>query len=308
VKKDKAKVLSLCIPTNGMLEWVAPLLESIYCQGIDDSLFEVVITDNGTNESFFDEINRFVRNHDNIIYKKTDVLLFQNQIECFRLATGEFVKFLNHRDILLNNCISKLIDVVKTYRAEKPIVYFLNEQRKIRCNDIMISFDTFMNELSYYSTWSGGFSFWKSDKNELLSLNAYDNYFPHIDVLLFYKNKRKYIIINDKLSFQNEVDDTKKGKYDLFDAFANHYVYILRQIYNNNYICRNTFIHIKNDNLLFVLRLHYMYIVKKKACSYILDSFWVSFLEQYSCTDFILGYVVLFTNVILSKIGQITKL
>ena len=46
------KLLSLCIPTNGISEWVFPVLDSIYNQKVDDSLFEVIVTDNGNNEQF----------------------------------------------------------------------------------------------------------------------------------------------------------------------------------------------------------------------------------------------------------------
>ena len=31
-------LLSLCMPTNGVVEWVFPVLESIYKQGCDNSL------------------------------------------------------------------------------------------------------------------------------------------------------------------------------------------------------------------------------------------------------------------------------
>ena len=40
-------LLSICIPTNGVVEWVVPVIESIYAQEVDKRLFEVVITDNG---------------------------------------------------------------------------------------------------------------------------------------------------------------------------------------------------------------------------------------------------------------------
>ena len=46
------KVVSLCLPTNGIIEWVFPVLDSIYRQNVDDSLFEVIVTDNGDNEQF----------------------------------------------------------------------------------------------------------------------------------------------------------------------------------------------------------------------------------------------------------------
>ena len=49
-------VLSLCMPTNGVIEWVFPVLESIYCQNVDETEFEVIITDNGDNKPFKEKI------------------------------------------------------------------------------------------------------------------------------------------------------------------------------------------------------------------------------------------------------------
>ena len=46
-------LLSLCIPTNGIIELIFPVLESIYSQNdVDSSLFEVVVMDNGDNREF----------------------------------------------------------------------------------------------------------------------------------------------------------------------------------------------------------------------------------------------------------------
>ena len=35
-------IISLCIPTNGVIEWIFPVLDSIYVQGVEENLFEVV--------------------------------------------------------------------------------------------------------------------------------------------------------------------------------------------------------------------------------------------------------------------------
>lgn len=42
-------LLSLCIPTNGVIELVFPGLDSIYAQDVEENRFEVVVCDNGNN-------------------------------------------------------------------------------------------------------------------------------------------------------------------------------------------------------------------------------------------------------------------
>ena len=62
------KLLSLCIPTNGISEWVFPVLDSIYNNYYGDlEAFEVIITDNGDNISFKQDIKKYVSKFSNLI-------------------------------------------------------------------------------------------------------------------------------------------------------------------------------------------------------------------------------------------------
>ena len=76
-------IVSLCIPTNGVVEWVFPVLDSIYEQGCDNHDFEVVITDNGNNKNFKEKIKVFNQQHSNLHYFETNALPFINEIESY---------------------------------------------------------------------------------------------------------------------------------------------------------------------------------------------------------------------------------
>lgn len=117
-------LLSLCIPTNGVLDWVKPVLESIYCQHVDESNFEVIVTDNGNSIEFQQYMGKQVILHDNLHYRKTTSQGFLNQIECFRDANGIFIKFVNHRMMLKMGVIAKLLDFVRTNQKEKLLLFF----------------------------------------------------------------------------------------------------------------------------------------------------------------------------------------
>ena len=45
-------IISLCLPTNGVIEWVFPVLDSIYNENVNQSMFEVIVTNNGDNDQF----------------------------------------------------------------------------------------------------------------------------------------------------------------------------------------------------------------------------------------------------------------
>ena len=57
-------LVSLCMPTNGVIDWVFPVLDSIYNQNVDIDLFEVVITDNGNNAEFKKSIKGYLQTHE----------------------------------------------------------------------------------------------------------------------------------------------------------------------------------------------------------------------------------------------------
>ena len=102
-------LISLCLPTNGVAEWVFPVLNSIYAQGVDKSLYEVVITDNGKNDHFKRQMREYLNTHSNIVYAETEALPFINEIESYKRASGELLKFVNHRTLLVEGTLEKLI-------------------------------------------------------------------------------------------------------------------------------------------------------------------------------------------------------
>lgn len=265
-----ANLLSLCVPTYGISEWVFPVLDSIYNQGVDEDLFEVVVTDNGSNESFEKEILEYANKHKNLIYKKTEAYSFLNEIESYKIANGEFIKFVNHRTLMVPGSIDYLLEFVKNNKEEKPFVYFSNDALK---NDNVLylnSFNDFVKELSYWSSWSTGMAFWKSDFNDLLSRNIsnYNELFPHTDILFSQRKKTKYIIDDKFLLKEMEIEAKRKGKYDLFYAFCVEYPYILLELLRSNDITPSTFNSVLNDNLKFVAELYFDYVYRQKECSY----------------------------------------
>ena len=161
-------VLSLCMPTNGVIEWVFPVLESIYCQNVDETEFEVIITDNGDNKPFKEKIIEYKKNHTNLEYKETDALPFLNEIESYKCANGKLIKFVNHRTKLIFGALEKLIDFAKKNSEEKPIVYFANGVLQLKSEQyIYPDFNEFVKNLSYWSSWSTGMTIWKEDFERL---------------------------------------------------------------------------------------------------------------------------------------------
>lgn len=235
-------LLSICIPTNGIVEWVVPVIDSIYAQGVDNSLFEVVITDNGEKEDLMEAVKKYKQ--ENFNYYRTTSKGFTNQIDAFEKCNGQFCKMLNHRSKMLPGSIMDLLTLVKKYKDTKPILYCAEGNAKggeiVECNSI----DEFVRSLSYYASWSAGTGVWREDLADVRS-KPIDMFFPHTVYLFGLRKESQYVIWNKK--YEQMADDAGKGGYDLYDTFAVHFLDIIKGLFDGGRISLQTFNIIKND-------------------------------------------------------------
>lgn len=271
-KKMTSPLLSLCLPTNGIIEWVFPVLDSIYAQNVDNSLFEVVVTDNGDNVEFYNLMTEYACKHGNLKYKKTNAYMFDNQLEALKLAEGEYFKFVNHRAVFTENSLQYLIDAISANLADKPVIYFscgaLKEEKYI-----LDDFNDFVRTLRRYASWTTGVGIWKEDYKRIPSDKKFDKISPHSGILFSERKKDKYIIDNFVFSKEIETNHSKKGTYDLFKAFAVEEVMITLNLFIDGDITAETFRYVKNDYKQFVCRCYWDFCVKHNPCSYNLKGF-----------------------------------
>ena len=268
--QTSSPLLSLCIPTNGIIELIFPVLESIYNKvDVDISLFEVVVMDNGDNAEFKTKIKNFAAEHKNLIYKETDKKGFLNEIESYKIAKGTFIKFINHRTKLLPGTLSYFIDFIKKNESEKPAVYFSNGTiSQINGVAEYPDFDQYVRNLHIWSSWSTGMGFWKEDFDKLPEDVNYNELYPHTTILFNEKNKSKYIIDNTYLLDEIQVGHANKGKYNVFYAFGVEYIGILCDLVRSGAITNKTFLSVKKDTFIFIADMYYNFILLKHPCSY----------------------------------------
>lgn len=277
-------LVSLCMPTNGVIEWVFPVLESIYSQQENNELFEVVITDNGNNAEFKSAIKDYLSTHTNIIYEETTALAFVNEIESYKRASGELIKFVNHRTKLIDGTLKRLFDYVKSNRDTKPVTYFSNGVLNMsRDRHEYDSFDEFVKNLSYWSSWSTGMTIWKTDFDRLSKdASDFDELFPHTNVLFDVRDREKYIIDNSIIFDEIPQGQKAKGDYDFYYAFGVEYPGIIENLLSDKSITSNTYIYVLDKNLEFIASLYWKYNIKKDYCSYDLSGLDNMFGKYYS--------------------------
>lgn len=281
-------LVSLCMPTNGVIDWVFPVLESIYNQDVNNELFEVVITDNGNNAEFKKSIQEYLQTHSNIVYAETQALPFVNEIESYKRASGELIKFVNHRTKLIPGTLQRMIDYVEQNIAEKPVTYFANGVLKIsKDKHEYNSFDDFVRNLSYWSSWSTGMTIWKSDFDKLPEdVSEFNELFPHTNVLFNVRDRAKYVIDNTVIFNEMPQGKKPKGNYDLYYAFGVDYPRIIESLLKDEKsITDKSYRYVLDKNLEFIASLYWQYNIKKDYCSYDLSGLEDMFGKYYSKAD-----------------------
>lgn len=265
--KENSPILSLCIPTNGAVAWVLPVIESIYSQGIDLSLFEVIITDNGKGDGLANAMDRF--DYSNLHYFRTESEGFLNQIDAFEKSTGIYCKMLNHRSEMLPGSLDKLISLVLAYQEEKPIIYCAEGTTKSK--DILIECDSlnhFIGELSFFVSWSVGVGVWQSDLVGIQKKRV-DTMFPHTYFLFELGEKRRYVIWNEK--YERMTDDSGKGGYNLFYTFSVSFLDLINHLRVEHRISDRTFVETKKDLFGFLKSLYLTEVILPSRHKFIIE-------------------------------------
>lgn len=235
-------LLSICIPTNGVSKWILPTLDAIYSQQVDLSLYEVVITDNGVNSTLSQDLGLY--KYSNLHYVKTSDSGFLNLVTSLKCGSGILRKMLNHRSIIVPGTIERWLCLVENYKKTKPILYFSDFRLKkggcIECENL----DSFIENLSYWSSWSAGLSIWDidADRIDVIKLNEM---FPNTSLLFNIREKTEYVICDEK--YQDMQDETGKGGYDLFHTFSVTYLDILSDLRIHKRISEKTFSFVKKE-------------------------------------------------------------
>lgn len=294
-------ILSLCLPTNGVIEWVFPVLDSIYNQNVDLNMFEIIVTDNGDNKEFENKMLRYKENHSNLIYKKTTSYMFYNQLDALKLANGKYLKFVNHRGLFVDGALEKMIKLVCKNEENKPVIFFGNGVLKDNVYKLK-NFDDFVSTIGHLASWTTGVGIWKDDYDKIPENIKIDKISPHSCILFSERHKNEYLIDNSVFSKEIVVDQRKKGTYDLFKGFAVEEITITLNLFINGDISANTFKKVKNDYKKFVADLYWQYIIEKRPCSYDLFGFEDAMGIFFTKKEIIFEVILLILNKIKNKI------
>lgn len=120
-------LLSIIVPVYKVEKYIRPCIESIFKQGLDDADFEVIIVNDGTPDKSMEIIADIIAAHQNIT-----VINQENQgpsmarNNAMKIATGEYIQFLDSDDLLIDNTLPYLINNAISSKADLVVADFIS--------------------------------------------------------------------------------------------------------------------------------------------------------------------------------------
>ncbi len=236
----KNPLLSICIPAYKREKAVIRTLKSIYSdrnlQNISLNDFEVIVSDNDPDMSL--SLLRDEFKYKNFYYYSTHCIGFMNSYYVLNYAKGDFLKLHNSQELWQDGSLLHVLNIIRVNRSQKKMCFFTNSLLKQRKLMFFNDFDSFMNCLSYFSSWSNGFSIWREDYINVKDKVSLNELFPHTSILLTQFFKSEYIV-DDTLLFRTQFIH-KRGGHNKFHAFAYEYPSLIQKSYLDNHISIRT--------------------------------------------------------------------
>ena len=134
------KYLSIIVPVYNVEKYIRECIGSIFCQGLEDEFFEVIIVNDGSKDNSIDLISDYNNQHSNIqIVDQENQGLSEARNNGLRKATGEYVLFLDSDDLLVKGSLKSLMDCMINSMADMAMANF------VKLNDDQI--DSFVHKV-----------------------------------------------------------------------------------------------------------------------------------------------------------------
>jgi acetyltransferase-like isoleucine patch superfamily enzyme/glycosyltransferase involved in cell wall biosynthesis len=234
--ENTEKLLSICIPTFNRAQFLQRTLQSIVDQVVfitSDSI-EVVISDNCSDDETEPLSLQFSQAYPGKIRyfrNATNVGGDANFEMALTRGNGAFLKLHNDNLLVRNGSLTELLKVITATRAEQPIIFCTNGNNNIVGGPIAVcnSMNAFVQHVSFFSTWIGGFGIWKEQFEKIpdFSVNAH-LHLVQTDILFRLLATGKRAIVLYDVYFHG-LDIGRKGGYNIAEVFGQNYLSILKK-------------------------------------------------------------------------------
>ena len=118
--------LSIIVPIYNVEKYVRPCLESIFKQGLDDDVFELILVNDGTEDRSMEVIADIIAAHDNVtVINQENLGLSAARNNGIATAKGEYILMPDSDDLLIENSVPSLLKLALDTKADIVVANFL---------------------------------------------------------------------------------------------------------------------------------------------------------------------------------------
>ncbi len=118
--------LSIIVSVYNVEKYIRPCVESIFRQGLDENIFEVIIVNDGTKDNSMKMIADIIKEHPNIsVIEQENQGLSVARNNGIAVAKGEYIYMPDSDDLLIDNCLPILLEKVMETKADLIVADFM---------------------------------------------------------------------------------------------------------------------------------------------------------------------------------------
>lgn len=118
--------LSIIVPIYNVENFVRACIESIYRQGLDENIFEVILVNDGTKDKSMEVIADIIESHQNIVViNQENQGLSMARNNGIAIAKGEYILMPDSDDLLIENSVKPLLEKAVETKADLVVADFL---------------------------------------------------------------------------------------------------------------------------------------------------------------------------------------
>lgn len=119
-------LLSIIVPVYNVEKYIRSCMESIFRQNLDESIFEVIIVNDGTPDHSMEMIQDIIDQHSNIsVLNQENLSLSVARNNGIAKARGEYIIMPDSDDLLIENSLSVLLEIALDSKADLIVADFL---------------------------------------------------------------------------------------------------------------------------------------------------------------------------------------
>ena len=127
MKENQGLQLSIIVPVYNVEKYIRSCLESIFRQGLDENIFEVIIVNDGTKDRSMEVIQDIIEQHQNIIVlnqRNQGVSVARNN--GIAIAKGRYILMPDADDLLVENSLKPLLEKALKTNVDLLVADFIS--------------------------------------------------------------------------------------------------------------------------------------------------------------------------------------